>query len=228
MPLQATRTAWRAGAVELAASHPVMDRLLSHHGPPRPGPGAGPAARFEALASSIAYQQLAGKAAASIWARVVAEVGTPFDPAAVLAAGSVRLRACGLSNAKVAALLDLAAKSAAGKVRLDRIARLSDQEVIDHVTVVRGIGPWTAQMFLMFDLRRLDVWTSGRPAITACEPGSRRRSRWTPCRPNVSSGSSASPSPRTAPYSPGGAGAKPTRSRDPSERRRGRMVIRER
>lgn len=167
MPLQATRTAWRAGAVELAASHPVMDRLLSHHGPPRPGPGAGPAARFEALASSIAYQQLAGKAAASIWARVVAEVGTPFDPAAVLAAGSVRLRACGLSNAKVAALLDLATKSADGTLRLDRIARLSDQEVIDHVTVVRGIGPWTAQMFLMFDLRRLDVWPTGDHGVRA-------------------------------------------------------------
>lgn len=144
-----------------------MARLLEQHGPPQPGPGAVPAARFEALASSIAYQQLAGKAAASIWARVAAEVDTPFTPTAVLATGPERLRSCGLSNAKVAALIDLATKSADGTLRLDRIARLSDQAVIDHVTVVRGIGPWTAQMFLMFDLRRLDVWPVGDYGVRA-------------------------------------------------------------
>ncbi len=167
MPAQATRSAWRAGAVELAERHPVMARLLQHHGPPRPGPGAAPAARFEALASSIAYQQLAGKAAASIWARVVTAVGDPFTPEAVLTAGPERLRAQGLSNAKVAALLDLAEKTVDGTLRFDRIARLQDDEVIEHLTVVRGIGPWTAQMFLMFDLRRLDVWPVGDYGVRA-------------------------------------------------------------
>ena len=167
MPPQATRTAWRAGAVELAERHPVMARLLQHHGPPRPGPGAAPNARFEALASSIAYQQLAGKAAASIWARVVNEVGQPFTPDAVLASGPERLRAQGLSNAKVAALLDLAARTADGTLRFERIARLDDDQVVEHLTVVRGIGPWTAQMFLMFDLRRLDVWPVGDYGVRA-------------------------------------------------------------
>jgi len=167
MPPQATRTAWRRAAVELAERDPVTARLLQHHGPPRPGPGAAPAARFEALASSIAYQQLAGKAAAAIWARVVAEVGTPFSPGAVLGTGPERLRSCGLSNAKVAALLDLALKSEEGTLRFDRIARMDDEQVIEHLTVVRGIGPWTAQMFLMFDLRRLDVWPVGDYGVRA-------------------------------------------------------------
>jgi len=144
-----------------------MARLLQSHGAPQPGPGAAPAARFEALASSIAYQQLAGRAAAAIWARVVIEVGAPFTPEAVLATGADRLRACGLSNAKVAALVDLASRSADGTLRLERIARMSDQEVIAHLTVVRGIGPWTAQMFLMFELRRIDVWPTGDYGVRA-------------------------------------------------------------
>ncbi|MDQ2679136.1 MAG: DNA-3-methyladenine glycosylase 2 family protein [Actinomycetota bacterium] len=167
MPAGATRTAWRAAALELAATDPVMARLHDRHGPPIPRRGALPARRFEALASSIAYQQLAGRAAATIWARVLDAVGDPFTPEAVLATDPDALRGAGLSGSKTAALLDLAAKSSDGTLRLDRIARLSDAEVIDHLTVVRGIGPWTAQMFLMFDLRRLDVWPTGDYGVRA-------------------------------------------------------------
>ena len=167
MPAGATRTAWRAAALELAAAHPVMAALHDRHGPPVPRRGALPARRFEALASSIAYQQLAGRAAATIWARVLDAVGEPFTPATVLDTDPEALRAAGLSGAKTAALLDLAAKSSDGTLRLDRIARLSDAEVIEHLTVVRGIGPWTAQMFLMFDLRRLDVWPTGDYGVRA-------------------------------------------------------------
>src|SRR5690606_31555966 len=87
MPAEATRTAWRAAAAELAAADPVMAQLLDRHGPPVPRRGAPPARRFEALASSIAYQQLAGRAAATIWARVKDAVGEPFTPDAVLATG---------------------------------------------------------------------------------------------------------------------------------------------
>jgi len=167
MPAEATRTAWRAAAAELAAADPVMAQLHDRHGPPVPRRGAPPARRFEALASSIAYQQLAGRAAATIWARVKDAVGEPFTPDAVLATGPDALRAAGLSGAKTAALLDLAVKSSDGTLRLDRIARLADPAVIDHLTVVRGIGPWTAQMFLMFDLRRLDVWPTGDYGVRA-------------------------------------------------------------
>ena len=167
MPAEATRTAWRAAALELATTDPVMAQLHDRHGPPIPRRGARPAQRFEALASSIAYQQLAGRAAATIWGRVLDAVGEPFTPEAVLATGPDALRGAGLSGAKTAALLDLADKASDGTLRLDRIARLSDPEVIEHLTVVRGIGPWTAQMFLMFDLRRIDVWPTGDYGVRA-------------------------------------------------------------
>jgi DNA-3-methyladenine glycosylase II len=94
-------------------------------------------------------------------------VGQPFTPTTVLSAGPDELRAAGLSTAKAAALVDLAEKCDTGVVRLDRIGRLEDREVIDHLTVVRGIGPWTAQMFLMFELRRLDVWPTGDYGVRA-------------------------------------------------------------
>jgi DNA-3-methyladenine glycosylase II len=167
MPPASTRTAWRAAAVGLAERHPVAAALLERHGAPRLRPGAKPPDRFEALASSIAYQQLAGSAARAIWSRVLSTVGTPFTPERVLLAGSEALRAAGLSNAKVAALSDLAARTASGEVRLDRIGRMGDQAIIDHLTVVRGIGPWTAQMFLLFELRRLDVWPTGDFGVRA-------------------------------------------------------------
>ncbi len=167
MPTQATRPAWRAAADELARLHPVMSDLRDRHGAPVPRRGAAPSRRFEALASSIAYQQLAGKAAATIWGRVLDTVGEPFTPDAVLATDPEALRAAGLSGAKTAALLDLAAHAADGTVRLDRIGRLDDADVVEHLTVVRGIGPWTAQMFLMFDLRRLDVWPTGDYGVRA-------------------------------------------------------------
>lgn len=167
MPAPATRTAWRAASAELSGRHPVLADLHARHGAPRIGPGARPDARFEVLAESIAYQQLAGRAAATIWGRVRSAVGEPFSPAAVLSTPPESLRAAGLSGAKTTALLDLAAKCADGTVRLDRVGRMDDATVVEHLTVVRGIGPWTAQMFLLFDLRRLDVWPTGDYGVRA-------------------------------------------------------------
>lgn len=171
----ATRPAWAAAASELATRDPVMAGLHQRHGAPRlpAGPRAGE--RFESLASSIAYQQLAGRAASTIWARVLDTVGTPFTPAAVLAAGPEALRSAGLSGAKTAALLDLAAKIDDRTVRLERIGRMDDAGVVEHLTVVRGIGPWTAHMFLLFDLRRLDVWPVGDYGVRA---GLARAHQW--------------------------------------------------
>ena len=85
----------------------------------------------------------------------------------VLATPEPVLRACGLSGSKTASILDLADKVASGEVALDRIGRLSDEEVVAHLTVVRGIGPWTAQMFLMSTLSRLDVWPIGDYGVRA-------------------------------------------------------------
>ncbi|MEI7888149.1 MAG: DNA-3-methyladenine glycosylase 2 family protein [Actinomycetes bacterium] len=167
MASQTTREAWDVGAQALAKSHPVPARLLDQHGPPRLGAKPPAADRFETLGSAIAHQQLAGKAAAAIWGRVQVAVGPAFTPAAVLEIGPQRLRACGLSSAKVAAILDLALTTAEGGIQFDRIARLKDQAVINQLTAVKGIGPWTAQMFLMFDLRRIDIWPSADYGVRA-------------------------------------------------------------
>lgn len=167
MPAPATRTAWVAAAEQLALAHEVPAGLHQRHGVPTIGPGPSSTERFAALARSIAYQQLAGRAAATIWGRVRAAVGEPFTPATVLAADPASLRAAGLSGAKTAALVDLATKCADRTVRLERVGRMDDAAVIDHLTVVRGIGPWTAQMFLLFDLRRLDVWPTGDYGVRA-------------------------------------------------------------
>lgn len=161
MPPQTTRAGWRAAAEDLAGRDPVLARLYSDHGAPDLRPGPAPDDRFRALANAIAYQQLAGRAAAAIWARVEATVGEPFTPEAVLDAGSDRLRRAGLSGAKATSLTQLAERSLDGTLDWERIHRWPDHEVVEHLTVVRGIGPWTAHMFLLFDLRRPDVWPTG-------------------------------------------------------------------
>jgi len=116
---------------------------------------------FDALAESIAYQQLNGKAAATIWGRVRALYGKRkwLDPAAVLKTPDEKLRACGLSRSKTAALKDLAAKTLDGTVPNRRqLVRMTDEEIIERCTKVRGIGRWTVEMLLLFELGRLDVW----------------------------------------------------------------------
>ena len=114
---------------------------------------------FEALSRAIVYQQLSGKAAATIHGRYAAlfDGGVP-EPRQVSELGTARLRAAGLSNNKALSVQDLAAKSLDGTlVSWRRLARLDDQAVVENLCLVRGIGPWTAQMFLMFNLGRQDV-----------------------------------------------------------------------
>ncbi|MEY2542081.1 MAG: DNA-3-methyladenine glycosylase [Verrucomicrobiota bacterium] len=116
---------------------------------------------FDALAESIAYQQLSGKAAATIWGRVRALYPKKkyLDPKLVLATPDEKLRAAGLSRAKVAALKDLAAKTIEGVVPSVRaLAKMTDEEIIERLIAVRGIGRWTVEMLLLFDLGRPDVW----------------------------------------------------------------------
>src|SRR3712207_3501934 len=116
---------------------------------------------FDALAESIAYQQLSGKAAATIWGRVRALYPRRkwLDPKAILATPDETLRACGLSGSKTVALKDLAAKAIDGTVpKGPALAEMSDEEIIERLTAVRGIGRWTVEMLLLFQLGRLDVW----------------------------------------------------------------------
>src|SRR5246500_4017942 len=116
---------------------------------------------FDALAESIAYQQLSGKAAATIFGRVRALYPKRkwLDPEKLLATPDETLRAAGLSRAKTAALKDLAAKTIDGTVPSGRaLFRMSDDKIIARLTQVRGVGRWTVEMLLLFDLGRPDVW----------------------------------------------------------------------
>ena len=116
---------------------------------------------FDALAESIAYQQLSGKAAATIWRRVreIFPRRKYLDPKLVAETPDETLRAAGLSRSKVAALKDLAAKTLDGTVPSARqLARMSNEEIIERLITVRGIGRWTVEMLLLFDLGRPDVW----------------------------------------------------------------------
>jgi DNA-3-methyladenine glycosylase II len=122
---------------------------------------------FEALARNIVFQQLHGKAAEAIHARVVALFGGGrLRPEDVLAARDEELRGAGLSAAKTAALRDLAAKTIDGTVpTLARMRRMTDEEIVERLTQVRGIGRWTVEMLLMFRLGRADVLPVGDFAV---------------------------------------------------------------
>ncbi len=135
--------------------------MLSLHGPCRLGTRPPRDARFASLARSIVYQQLAGAAAAAIWGRLLKQLAGDCRAGEILTAGPEALRAAGLSTAKTAALLDLAEHQVAGKLGLEQLGHLADDEIVARLTQVRGIGPWTAHMFLLFTLHRLNVWPIG-------------------------------------------------------------------
>ena len=156
LPEEAAGGAARAEA-ELARRDPVMAALVSRAGPCTLGP-ARSGSHFEALARSVCYQQLAGRAAAVIHGRFCALFEGPPTPEAVRALPEGALRGVGLSASKAASILDLAAKVADGVVRVDACDALSDDEVVRELVAVRGVGRWTAEMFLIFRLHRPDVW----------------------------------------------------------------------
>jgi len=185
------RTAVRA----LKRADPELGTRISRIGPCRLAlmPSVAP---FPTLVRSIVFQQLSGKAARTIHDRMLTKLDGPLSPEALLAASVQRLRGAGLSRAKVAAVRDLAAKVEDGTVPGARaLARLADEEVIARLTEVRGIGRWTAQMYMMFSLGRPDVLAVGDlgiqkgfrkafgmtrlPAAVTLE---RRAERWRPWR----------------------------------------------
>lgn len=119
---------------------------------------------FDAMARSIVFQQLHGKAAATIFERVRCAClngsvrdGDGITPASILALSEEQMRACGLSRQKLSYLRDLAQRTASGEIDFARLPDMSDEDVIEHLTRVKGIGVWSAQMFLIFALRRPNV-----------------------------------------------------------------------
>lgn len=147
----------REAVAAVAQRDPIISDLARQHGLPRL-PRTPAQDRFATLARAIVYQQLAGSAAAAIHTRMVSHLGGTVTATTVLDTDVGALMACGLSRAKARSVFDLADKVASGLVRLDRIGRMSDDEVVGHLTQVRGIGRWTAEMFLLFTLGRPDVW----------------------------------------------------------------------
>ncbi len=161
----ARRNRWLGAVRHLKSVDPRMARLIERVGPcrlhPRPH-------RFTALVRSILSQQISSKAAESISNRLHAIAGDPFEPGRVIELGETGLRSAGLSGQKARYVLNLAAAVAAGQVPLEEIDESWDDEaVIEALTTIKGIGEWTAQMFLIFVLNRPDVLPCGDLGIRA-------------------------------------------------------------
>ena len=158
---QPKRVSAAEAAEVLATRDPVLAGLIKAGGPIRIGWRTG--SHFAGLVEAIVYQQLAGPAARAIHGRLVAALDGDVEPEALLALSDETLRAVGLSANKVRSLRDLATKVLDGTVVLSPrgLSRQSDEDVTARLTTVRGIGPWSAQMFLIFRLQRLDVWPTG-------------------------------------------------------------------
>jgi len=148
---------WEQAKRTLARRDPVMAAIMRRH------PRVHLAARgepFQTLARAIVGQQISVQAAQSVWSRVL-EVAPGMSPGEVLAVRRPRLRACGLSERKTEYIADLARHFAEGTVHPHRWPEMDDEAVIAELAAVRGIGRWTAEMFLMFNLLRPDVYPLG-------------------------------------------------------------------
>jgi len=148
----------RKAILHLKKSDPVMRAIIESVGPCRMEFGE---PTFHSLAEAIVYQQLNGKAAITIFKRFADAAGDPVTPEGILKMTEQQMRAAGLSKQKSAYLRDLAEKTKAGLLEFERLPDLPEDEVIEHLTQVKGIGVWTAHMFLMFTLKRPNVLPTG-------------------------------------------------------------------
>jgi DNA-3-methyladenine glycosylase II len=149
----------------LAERDPVIARLLQEDGPPHvPFPPESP---FAGLVRGITSQQIGGAAAMAIHGRLIAALGEDITPERMLTLSDATLRTVGLSGAKVLSLRDLSGKVISRQVELAprALEHQSDQEIVERLSTVRGIGRWSAEMFLIFQLGRLDVWPTGDLAV---------------------------------------------------------------
>src|SRR5581483_718956 len=148
----------RKAVNHLKRCDPVLRAIIERVGPCRIEYGP---AEFASVAEAIVYQQLNGKAAATIFNRFADLAGRPLTAAGILKLTDEQMRSVGLSKQKSAYLKDLAEKTASGLLDFSRLSQLADEEVIKHLTQVKGIGVWTAHMFLIFSLRRPNVLPIG-------------------------------------------------------------------
>lgn len=150
--------AMRHAVRHLKNSDPVLRAIIERVGPFKMNYDE-PA--FASLAEAIVYQQLHGKAAATIFKRLTDLTGLPLAPGGILKLSEDQMRAVGLSKQKLSYLRDLASKAQSGEVEFAQLPELPDEEVIRQLTKIKGIGVWTAHMFLMFALRRPNVLPTG-------------------------------------------------------------------
>jgi DNA-3-methyladenine glycosylase II len=148
----------RKAILYLKQADPVLAAIIEQVGPYKMNYDE-PA--FASLAEAIVYQQLHGKAAATIFKRLTDLTGLPLKPQGILKLSEEQMRSAGLSKQKLSYLRDLATKAHSGEVNFAALHDLPDAEVISELTKVKGIGVWTAHMFLMFSLRRPDVLPTG-------------------------------------------------------------------
>ncbi len=155
---------WRAGLAVLAARDARIRAALAKVGaPPMALRGAG----FAALLRAIAAQQVSAASARAIWGRLEAAADGGVTPAAVLALGEEGLRAAGFSRPKMRYALAIADELASGRVSLERIAAMPDDDAIAALTALKGVGRWTAEVWLLFGLGRPDIWPSADLALNA-------------------------------------------------------------
>lgn len=148
----------RKAILHLKRSDPVIRDIIERVGPYRiqyrePV--------FETLVRSIVFQQLSGLAAGTIYGRLADKTGEPITPKAILKLTPEKMRALGLSRQKTEYIRDLARRTNAGELDFDACPDLTDEEIIERFTAVKGVGIWTVQMFLIFALRRPDVLPTG-------------------------------------------------------------------
>ena len=161
----------------LKASDPVLAAIIERCGPFTMSYRE-PA--FSTLVRSIVYQQLSGKAAATILQRLIDAAGGELTPDSILKLRVPRMRACGLSQQKTQYIRDLARRTRAGKLDFSRLQALPDEEVVAALTEVKGVGEWTAQMFLMFALRRENVLPCGDLGVQNAIRKAYRKKKVTP------------------------------------------------
>jgi DNA-3-methyladenine glycosylase II len=150
--------AMRKAVNHLKKSDPILAAIIERIGPCRMEFGS---PEFHSLAEAIVYQQLNGKAAETIFKRFTAVAGEPLSPQGILKLSEQQMRSVGLSKQKSSYLKDMAERAARGDLDFTRLPDMTDDEVIQHLTQVKGVGVWTAHMFLMFTLRRPDVLPTG-------------------------------------------------------------------
>jgi DNA-3-methyladenine glycosylase II len=172
---QPKANSYRKAVLHLRQSDPILAAIIERIGPCKMEFSE---PTFHHLAEAILYQQLNGRAAVNIFNRFAALAGNPLTPQGILKLTDAQMREVGLSRQKTGYLRDLAAKTDAGLLEFERLSEMTEEDVIAHLTQVKGVGVWTAHMFLMFSLRRPDIMPTGDYGVQAAIKKYYKKRKW--------------------------------------------------